>query len=354
MDSKIQTNEDTAFGTLTSINKLQNSDQKFLTCSSPNQNVSKEAKSTFLGFKKFTKTYSLAEGKGQAKIKVWENNDNKRCFLQVSHFRYMNQIELKHSDVKVNGQINFINDNNDLFKSEKTIVEELVVNSNKDTANSKKLWKVVKLKEIPKNTGVNSIISQISGGPLENISLERSKPFSDSLTSIIVEFVKQRDADQFMKLAKTNLFKINGQQFNFDWAKQDKMVGIQSTSVSELKIQDKEAQNGNRKEVSRVLIMKRVTSRRKMIKLSITSETPLQKLNVEEIKDDFLKYGPIQDITPVISKNLCISVIFLNRSSAVRAMEDLNTEKSEIYSRYSRYWTIWYGKDTTDRPIFIL
>lgn len=354
MDSNLQYNKDNHSNASMSLDGSQCKHQKSVSGSIPGIIKNREVKNTFLGFKRFTRTYSLADVKGQAKIKVWESNDNKNCFLQVSHFKYKNQVEIKHSDIKANGQLNLFNEEDTLLKKEKFIVEELVADSFKDNSANKKLWKVVKLKNIPKNTGVNSIVSQISGGPLENIILERSKPLSESLTSIVVEFVQQRDADQFMKLSKTNFFKINGQHFSFDWARQERFSEMNSSKLEEIPTENEPNFEKKLKDVSRILIMKRVTNRKKMIKLSIDSETPLQSLNIEDIRNDFLKYGPIQDITPVISKTLCISVIFLNRKSAMNAMNDLNNEKSRIHSKYSKYWTIWYGKDITDRPVFIL
>ncbi|OWB78482.1 hypothetical protein B5S32_g2676 [[Candida] boidinii] len=99
--------------------------------------------------------------------------------------------------------------------------------------------------------------------------------------------------------------------------------------------------------------------------------------NIEEIRNDFMGYGKIIDILPIISRKMAFSIQFFDISSAVKAKKDCehcpnegneagseeevgnfkdalarSATQKEMWSKY-RNWYIWFGKDPTDRVQFV-
>jgi hypothetical protein len=55
------------------------------------------------------------------------------------------------------------------------------------------------------------------------------------------------------------------------------------------------------------------------------------------------------EITPVISKKLCLAIHFYDTVSAINAKKEFDGKTTEIYEKY-KDWTLWYGKDLCDTP----
>lgn len=200
------------------------------------------------------------------------------------------------------------------------------------------------LANIPNNTGLGSILSQICGGPLESVLLCKNEA-ENLARRAELNFLTTEGARSFMKFGSTNLFKINGVHLVPCWANQpDAMVPALSAELFE-----------EIPEVCRCLIMKKYATNTKRYKHGESSkDPPPDVLDMAEIRHDFGLFGTVQDIAPIVSRKLCISVSFYSVHSAIRAMNDYEDPTSVFYKKYFKNWAVWYGKDITDRPCFEL
>lgn len=76
-------------------------------------------------------------------------------------------------------------------------------------------------------------------------------------------------------------------------------------------------------------------------------------LNLDEIRTDFVKFGKIIDIGSVISRKLCFSIFYYDIRCAILAKQELDQVGTELSKKY-KDWSVWYGKDITDRACFVL
>lgn len=196
------------------------------------------------------------------------------------------------------------------------------------------------LVNVPRSTGLSSILSQVCGGPLETILLHRSE-IDNTLIRVELDFLTSNGAVSFMKYGKTNLFKVNGLHLVPQWKK---VSEIQRPALSDEFLDEIP-------EVCRCLIMKKYASGGKRYKHGEHSREPMiDNLDIKEIKRDFEAFGQIQDISPIVSRKLCISVSFYCVHDAIQAMDDYENPSSQLYRKYFKTWAVWYGKDITDRP----
>lgn len=196
------------------------------------------------------------------------------------------------------------------------------------------------LANVPRNTGLSSILSQVCGGPLEAITLHRSG-VDKALVKVELDFLTKEGAASFMKYGRSNLFKVNGIHLAPEWKK---CFELQPPALPEDILEEIP-------EVCRCLIMKRYTSGVTKNKHgSRPKETVLDNLDVSEIQQDFEIFGEIQDIGPIVSRKLCVSISFYCVHDAIHAMDDYENPASQLYRKYFKTWAVWYGKDITDRP----
>ncbi|QLQ81439.1 hypothetical protein HG537_0F02000 [Torulaspora globosa] len=196
------------------------------------------------------------------------------------------------------------------------------------------------LANVPRSTGLSSILSQVCGGPLETILLHRNE-IDRTLIRVELNFLTRDGAVSFMKYSRTNLFKVNGVHLVPEWKK---LSELQPPPLSAEFLEDIP-------EVCRCLIMKKYASGNKRSKHGDNSkESALDNLDISDIKKDFETFGEIQEIAPIISRKLCISISFYCVHNAIRAMDEYENPASQLYKKYFKTWAVWYGKDITDRP----
>ncbi|RLV91550.1 Sporulation-specific protein 2 [Spathaspora sp. JA1] len=244
-------------------------------------------------------------------------------------------------------------------------VENINSNSNQHSNNSEKLMKtlsritqrkpepivnrkrIVVLTNIDATMGINSILQQVCGGPLEKVI---------QLNNGHVElyFIFPEHAIQFYTYGKaTGLLMVNGQRLRVEWwmnenenENENYHPTISKQLLSDI-IQFK---------CRRCLVLtKEVTG-----KSCRTGSDKLfypdpkihysQDLNIEQVRNDFGKYGIILDIGSVISRKLCFSIFYSNIRSAIYAKKEMELEGSELNEKY-KGWDIGYGTDITDRSI---
>ncbi|QLL30956.1 hypothetical protein HG536_0A07710 [Torulaspora globosa] len=233
----------------------------------------------------------------------------------------------------------------DLFKEDNdTEIKDSVISStssNEDKLTEGKFeQRSIVLANVPRSTGLSSILSQVCGGPLETILLHRSE-IDRTLIRVELDFLTRDGAVSFMKYSRTNLFKVNGVHLVPEWKK---LSELQLPPLSDEFLEEIP-------EVCRCLIMKKYASGNKKYRHGDNSKEPaLDNLDISEVKRDFEVFGEIQEIAPIISRKLCISISFYCVHNAIRAMDEYENPASQLYRKYFKTWAVWYGKDITDRP----
>lgn len=207
--------------------------------------------------------------------------------------------------------------------------------------------KAIVLGNIPKSTGIASILAQLHGGPLENIVIHTNE--DQSLKKVQLDFLTHEAAYSFMKYGRTNMFKVNGQHLTPEWGT------TSDPKINEGNEWDDQQSSSEDQDFCRCLIMKKYINFSKKNKYSDPyKESPLEPLNIFEIKQDFGTFGEILEITPIVSRKLCISINFFSIDSAMNAMKEYENPTSNLHKVYFNDWAIWYGKDITDRPCIAL
>lgn len=207
--------------------------------------------------------------------------------------------------------------------------------------------KAIVISNIPKSTGIASILAQLHGGPLENIAVHMGD--DQNLKKVQLDFHTHEAANSFMKYGRTNMFKINGQHLTPEWGR------ISDHKTKKSNEWDEQTSSNEDQDSCRCLIMKRYINSVKRTKYSDPyKESPLEPLNLSEIRQDFGNFGNILEITPIVSRKLCISINFFSMESATRAMCEYEDPTSDLHKTYFNDWAIWYGKDVTDRPCLAL
>lgn len=337
--------------------------------------VDQKPQSVF-GFRRFAKTYFLGSGRRTSSKLVGNQSSNLSTRQSVNRVSYLDrQLPLRTQemiyDAKGQQQANgnereatigmqkgtegVLNYRFDLYDVPRMVSDLSNEESNPESAavinfncildvgypyEDKNSSRSVILAEIPVNTGLGSILSQICGGPLEAVLTDRSGS-DNGLTHVRLDFLTTEGARSFMKYGSSNLFKINGVHLVPEWAKHTETMSpaLSAEFFEEIP------------EVCRCLIMKKYMNGVKRYKHNDPSKDSVPDiLDVAEIRRDFAVFGKIQDIAPIVSRKLCISISFYSVHSAIRAMDEYEDPTSTLNKKYFKNWAIWYGRDITDRP----
>lgn len=234
-------------------------------------------------------------------------------------------------------------DNLNLFNNSGNYGNECHQNTEFGNKNKNKNITDIVINDIPLNTGLESILNQIYGGSIAKVEPQFYDSDLGRLKKIEIKFVSPEGAQEFMKYGCSNLFKVNGIHLNPQWTLKEDALLYEKVFKS-LTSQTKS------EKVCRCLILKKYPTKNNLRYVQISKQPPLDTIDVIEIRRDFEKYGPILDITPVISRKLCISIIFYDILSAMKAMQSYEDKLSYTHEKYYKSWAIWYGKDLTDRP----
>ncbi|CAI5758725.1 unnamed protein product [Candida verbasci] len=200
----------------------------------------------------------------------------------------------------------------------------------------------VVITNITSSMGINSVIQQVCGGPLEKIVRHSN--------SLEIYFIFPEHAKQFYMYGKNSgLLIVNGLKLKVQWLLDDENNQIISPNLLSQILH-----NGCRRclIISKVIPNKKIRTGDKMFypepEIHYSSY-----LNVSEIRSDFNKFGEIMDIGSVISRKLCFSVFYYDIKHAINAKNEFELIGSELNLKY-KDWSIWYGKDITDRACFAL
>ncbi|SMN20210.1 similar to Saccharomyces cerevisiae YOR242C SSP2 Sporulation specific protein that localizes to the spore wall [Maudiozyma saulgeensis] len=199
----------------------------------------------------------------------------------------------------------------------------------------------VLIKHIPQEVGIDSVVSQIKGGPLRQISCTTT---SQECKEVIFDFIYPQDATEFLKYANTSLFKVNGIRLQACWYDDNENKEKHLAHLLPLTTKNKDTQ------ITRCLILKKNGKRRVVKKYSGISSNSLLPFDPQDMRNDFSVFGELQGLTPIISRRLCVSVLFMDVFSAMQAMQSLLDTNSFLHKKYYKTWAIWYGPDQTEQP----
>lgn len=218
--------------------------------------------------------------------------------------------------------------------------------------------RVVQLSNLSPFVGIKSIIAQITGGPLEKIVIlsnslainnNRFTGAPNRNPSLELWFVKPDDAESFMRFSLSGMFLINGFHYQPQWAPPHSLLRSQEPYHIPLKpfILEEVEQTGAR----RCLILKKRagSSAGRSSRHYPSPKSHLSELSIPIIHQDFHEFGEILEITPVISRKLCVAIHYFHIEGAIRAKKCFEDRNSEFYQKYSQ-WSLWYGKDPVDKP----
>ncbi|KAH3902331.1 uncharacterized protein SCODWIG_00288 [Saccharomycodes ludwigii] len=214
-------------------------------------------------------------------------------------------------------------------------------------------------KNLPKNTGIISILNQIRVGPIEKIVKINEANNTNEIKLLEIHFMEHNDAEKFYKYIQTGQFLVNGICLTATWIQPNiNTISNQAFALIHDKVYPENekcySQHGGSTfgtGARRCLILKKHAIR-KPKSLANHYPSPLSNyspLNVSEIFNDFSIFGDIVDITPVVSRKLCICINFFDVRSAIQAKASYEQVSSKLYRKYYREWTMWYGKDIADR-----
>ena len=226
--------------------------------------------------------------------------------------------------------------------------------------------KVVILENIPAITDVDSILNQVYCGPIEKIVKTTFEKDTSQIKELELFFVEHEDAEKFMHFASSNLFLINGVHPNCIWANStiNKAANDSFQKIKHYVYPKNEqvySQHGSssiRTGARRCLILKKQAMKEPSIS-NYDHKNPyllyssvLEPFDVNQLIKDFQKFGEIINVTPVVSRKMCVSINFSDIRNAIDAKVSFDTKGTLLNSKYHNDWALWYGKDIADKPAF--
>ncbi|CAI4036532.1 hypothetical protein SMKI_15G3790 [Saccharomyces mikatae IFO 1815] len=319
-----------------------------------------------IGFRRFAKAYLFGDGTescgsdsytpfrasiNKRPLRREEKNDQqlwKKQHHSQGYFFLMDDDNNKQTDTTVKNfyeNSEYINQNS-VAKDKRYAMETTFANEKIAGIQNPAFLKTrsVSISDIPRGTGIASVLSQVRGGSLERIIVYRYDTPERSLHKVDLFFLNYDGAQSFMRYANTSVFKVNGVRLKPEW------IFLESTYENVIKEQSVNRIVEEEKLISRCLIVKKSSTKTVFNKSNQDRSQNLETINVRELEKDFQNFGEILEITPIVSRKLCVSIFFYDISSAMRAMEEYEQKGSGLNNKYFKTWTIWYGKDITDQP----
>ncbi|KAI5948715.1 hypothetical protein KGF57_005326 [Candida theae] len=241
----------------------------------------------------------------------------------------------------------------------------------------------VVLSNLDSSMGINSVVQQVCGGPLEKVVRVSSH-------RVKLYFIFPQQAKQFYQYGSaTGLLKVNGIRLSVSWGDDDyreetprkveedvenhnnNFASVNFNSNNNSKPTSKGSfldphstlpralyhdilTSGCRRclIVSKIIIGKKIRPGDKMFYPEPEIHYS-QELQIHNIREDFEQFGEVMDIGSVISRKLSFSVFYYDIRCAIKAKTEFETIGTTLHHKY-KDWAIWYGKDITDRACFVL
>lgn len=207
--------------------------------------------------------------------------------------------------------------------------------------------RVIIISGIPKDFGINMVLSQVCGGPLEQVMMKSQELFN----TLKLCYIFAADARLFYEYAhRSGQFQFHGITPSIEWANPrniDDYIYLeplprylihQVTNLSSRRV---------------LILTKKVLHKKTRSDNRLYYPNPATHLSVDfdikDVKHDFSAFGEVLEIGSVVSRKLCFSVHYADIRSAIIAKSECDTEDSVMHKKYSQ-WKIWFSKDITDKP----
>ncbi|CEP60128.1 Ssp2p LALA0_S01e03664g [Lachancea lanzarotensis] len=214
--------------------------------------------------------------------------------------------------------------------------------------------RVLQLCNLPNDCGLGSLLSQITGGPLEQIDVFNDPEDQSVIKAIRFQFVSDESAQRFMLHGQSEHLHINGHILKPEWvspfktyqlngkleAQKDQLLGLGAGANT--------IENAPR----RCIIVKK-TGHKEHLRSRQMSSKKLCEFDIGELKRDFAEFGRIAEVTPMISRKLCVSISYFDVQSAMNVIASYENPSTYMNRKYHREWSINYGRDITERPCYM-
>lgn len=210
--------------------------------------------------------------------------------------------------------------------------------------------RVVIIKNIPDKVSIDTVLSQIYGGPLERLLLNSNQNGNYAEVS----FIKPEHAQAYYEFTKKSGFlMINGAKLSVEWAdstNSEEYNDTQHPSVTNYLLHEIHTHGCRRSLIfSQDVVGKSHYKNPKKLHYPDPRIHLSKELCFSEIKKNFSEFGELVSINPVISKKLAFSIVFADIRSSIIARRVCESKLHKMHELYGD-WKIEYGKDTADRP----
>lgn len=209
--------------------------------------------------------------------------------------------------------------------------------------------RVVVISGIPGDFGLNMVLSQVCGGPLEYVMLVSHGQYNIAK----LYYIFAADAHKFYEYAHASGdFQFNGAIPRVEWANHRNADDHISMEPLPRYLMHQITNLSSR----RVLILTKKVAHKKShadnrLYYPNAATHFSVDLDINEVKKDFGSFGDVLEVSPVVSRKLCFSVQYADIRSAIIAKSECETEDSIMNHKY-RDWKVWYSKDITDKPCY--
>lgn len=204
--------------------------------------------------------------------------------------------------------------------------------------------RIVCLSGLMVHSSMASTVGLVCGGGLEKIV------YHDGRSPVVeVHFLSPDSANKFYEYSQKSLFlAINGYPLTVEWARP------KSGTKGHPLLAPYVAEEVDGYRASRVIVLSRPVAKKLIATLATRGypdprENYSADLNIEKVKWDFVQFGGIVEVTPMVLSKLSFSIQYTDIRSAILAMHTLGQKSSLLYSKYSQ-WLAKYARDVTNRP----
>ncbi|OBA20763.1 hypothetical protein METBIDRAFT_230331 [Metschnikowia bicuspidata var. bicuspidata NRRL YB-4993] len=198
---------------------------------------------------------------------------------------------------------------------------------------------------LPATTSMATTMSLVCGGGLEKVV------FHDGHSPTVeVHFLSPESAHKFHEYSeRLPLLAINGYPLSVTWAKPTRGLPAGHAPLASYVAEEVEGYRASRVIVLTRPVPKRQTDTAASRGYPDARDNYSADLNIEKVKWDFVQFGGIVEVMPMILSKLSISIQYTDIRSAILAMHTLSQKSSLLYSKYS-LWSAKYVRDVTNRP----
>ncbi|SCU79823.1 LAFA_0B05820g1_1 [Lachancea sp. 'fantastica'] len=214
--------------------------------------------------------------------------------------------------------------------------------------------RVLQLSNLPRNCGLLSLLSQITGGPLERIDVLNDPQDQSVIKAIRLNFISDEDAQRFMHFGQSENLHINGYSLAPEWVLPSMNYHLNGNfGTRNDEVHGTGASTNTTETTPRRCIIVKKTGHKEHLRSRQLSSKKLCQFDIGELKRDFAEFGKIAEVTPMISRKLCVSISYFDIRSAMNVIASYENPSTYMNRKYYREWSINYGRDITERPCYM-